>query len=157
MNIERLIIDHLPLAEKLASQENMKVFCGLDEIRSAAYMGLVDAARKFDPSRNVPFGAYARTRIVGEIKDHLRFLMKKASCRETVDDFEAPESRDAFCTEDFFVFVDEVLGSFHGKIMRMYYIENRTLMEIGVSMGVSESRISQIIKKCHRRLKCAMA
>ena len=37
-----------------------------DEIRSAAFAGLVEASRKYDPQRG-PFGPYARCWIKGEI------------------------------------------------------------------------------------------
>lgn len=158
MNIEKLVLDYLPLANKLARQENERSpdHVTLDEIRSAAYMGLVDAANKFDPEREIPFGPYARMRIVGEIRDHIRFLKKiSGSAMET--DHPAPTLRDQSETEDFFVFVSDVLGPSDGKMMHMYYVEDKTLGEIGLSRGVSESRISQIMKKNHRRLKCALS
>lgn len=43
-----------------------------DEIEADAILGLIDAAAKFDPSRGVPFEAYARMRIKGEMLDGLR-------------------------------------------------------------------------------------
>jgi RNA polymerase sigma factor FliA len=42
------------------------------ELISYGYFGLVDAARKFDPSRNFKFATYARFRIRGAIKDFIR-------------------------------------------------------------------------------------
>ena len=159
MNIEKLVLDYIPLANKLARQENER-FPGcvtLDEVRSAAYMGLVDAANKFDPDREISFGPYARMRIVGEIRDYIKFLMRVSRVGCEADDYSAIPVQDNFATEDFFVFVSDVLGASDGKIMHMYYVENRTLGEIGRSMGVSESRISQIMKNNHRRLKCALS
>jgi DNA-directed RNA polymerase specialized sigma subunit len=40
--------------------------------------------------------------------------------------------------------------------LKMYYVEQKTLKEIGVARGVSESRVSQIISKCHRKLRRSM-
>lgn len=43
-----------------------------DDLMSAGRQGLLDAARRFDPARGVPFTAYARLRIRGEIIDEIR-------------------------------------------------------------------------------------
>jgi len=43
-----------------------------DDLLAAGTMGLIEAARKFDPSRNVPFHSYAIPRIWGAMLDELR-------------------------------------------------------------------------------------
>jgi DNA-directed RNA polymerase specialized sigma subunit len=47
---EKLVVDYIPLASKLAWQKSMTTpqSVTFDELKSAAYMGLVDAASKFD-------------------------------------------------------------------------------------------------------------
>jgi DNA-directed RNA polymerase specialized sigma subunit len=42
------------------------------ELRSAAYIGLVDAASRFDPARGLRFSTFAEHRIVGAMGDELR-------------------------------------------------------------------------------------
>lgn len=159
MNVERLILDYIPLANKLAFLEKRLVpdHIHLDELKSAAYMGLTDAANKFDSSKNVHFGLYAKIRIIGEIRNYLKFILKKANISGSLEDSEAQVKPDRFITEDFFSLVSDKLGDADGKIMHMYYVENRTLGEIGRIRGVSESRISQIISNCHRRLRCVLS
>lgn len=44
----------------------------IDELVSAGMLGLVKAARSFDPTRGVPFEGYAITRIRGAVLDELR-------------------------------------------------------------------------------------
>jgi RNA polymerase sigma factor FliA len=44
----------------------------LDELRSFGREGLLDAARKFDPERGVPFRGYASFRVRGAIMDGVR-------------------------------------------------------------------------------------
>jgi RNA polymerase sigma factor for flagellar operon FliA len=44
----------------------------LDELLSSGREGLLDAARRFDPERGVPFRAYANFRVQGAIYDGLR-------------------------------------------------------------------------------------
>lgn len=62
---------HLPLAEHLAGR-----FLGRgepqDDLVQVATIGLLKALDRFDPSRGVPFGAYAVPTMVGEIKRHFR-------------------------------------------------------------------------------------
>jgi RNA polymerase sigma-B factor len=44
----------------------------LDDLVQVAALGLVAAARRFDPARGVPFVAYAAPTIEGELRRHLR-------------------------------------------------------------------------------------
>jgi RNA polymerase sigma factor (sigma-70 family) len=46
-----------------------------EDLQSAAYMALVEAAGAFDPSRNVNFATYARRRIQGAVLDARRELL----------------------------------------------------------------------------------
>jgi RNA polymerase sigma factor for flagellar operon FliA len=46
----------------------------LDDLIQAGCIGLIDAARRFGPGRNLPFRQYARIRITGAIFDSLREL-----------------------------------------------------------------------------------
>ena len=46
----------------------------IDELYSAGVLGLIEATKRFDPSQNVPFSAFARYRIRGSMLDYLRSL-----------------------------------------------------------------------------------
>jgi len=48
------------------------VFISVDELKSAAMFGLMEAAGRFDPSRGVLFKTYAENRIRGAIMDEVR-------------------------------------------------------------------------------------
>jgi hypothetical protein len=66
-----LITDHIMLAKKLAWRVAHKLSSSstveFDDIVGDAYYGLVIAGRTFDPSKNVPFGAWATRNIRGAI------------------------------------------------------------------------------------------
>jgi RNA polymerase sigma factor FliA len=75
LNEERLILDFLPLVHRLT--QNIAGYLGnaslsYDDLVSAGTMGLVKAARDFDPSRDVEFKTYAYIKIRGAIIDELR-------------------------------------------------------------------------------------
>ncbi len=69
------IIEGLKAAEKIASEQTRRSSARAsiaDDIRSAAFEGLVRAANKYDPKRRVPFNGYAYKRIKGAVLDFLR-------------------------------------------------------------------------------------
>ena len=64
----------LPLARKLAKPLKMMFRQWKDEFESAACLALVEAARSFDPSRNIQFATFARFRIRGALVDVGRLM-----------------------------------------------------------------------------------
>ena len=66
----------LDLVEIIARQvaRTMGSVVELDDLRSFGREGLLDAARKFDSARGVPFRAYANFRVRGAIIDGIRSL-----------------------------------------------------------------------------------
>ena len=61
----------------------------LDDLISAGYLGLVDAAQKFEQSRQTQFRSYAEFRVRGAILDSLRDLdWGTRSLRRKVRDIE---------------------------------------------------------------------
>lgn len=71
---EKMIEAHLSLVDFLVDRMMTQVpaFVGRDEIRSAALMGLLDAAGRFDPRRGVLFKTFAERRIRGAVFDEVR-------------------------------------------------------------------------------------
>lgn len=70
----RRVDDHLPLVGAIAKVMSRRLpsTVELDELINDGVVGLLDAARRFDPTRGVPFSAYAGHRIRGAILDGLR-------------------------------------------------------------------------------------
>jgi RNA polymerase sigma factor for flagellar operon FliA len=71
---EDLVRSNLPLVGYLVSEMmgKLPVHVSRDELMSAGLAALAFAARGFDPSRGVPFGRFASTRIRGALIDELR-------------------------------------------------------------------------------------
>lgn len=69
-----LIQRNLPLVKYVLSKvaRNLPPSVDRDDLIAAGQMGLVEAARRFDPRRNVPFHSYAIPRIWGAMLDELR-------------------------------------------------------------------------------------
>ncbi|MBE9486126.1 MAG: FliA/WhiG family RNA polymerase sigma factor, partial [Chloroflexi bacterium] len=71
---EKMIEAHLSLVDFLVDRMMTQVpaFVSRDDIRSAALMGLLDAAGRFDPRRGVLFKTFAERRIRGAVFDEVR-------------------------------------------------------------------------------------
>jgi RNA polymerase sigma factor for flagellar operon FliA len=69
-----LATTNLPLVGYLVSEILQRVpgHIRRDDLTSAGYLALVQAARAYDPERGVPFSRYAATRIRGALVDELR-------------------------------------------------------------------------------------
>jgi RNA polymerase sigma factor for flagellar operon FliA len=73
---DELVTANLPLVGYLVSEVLARVPAHVrrDDLTSAGYLALVQAARAYDPERGVPFGRYAAMRIRGALVDDLRTL-----------------------------------------------------------------------------------
>lgn len=71
---EQLILEHYPLVRTIASRmiRRFPSSVELEELVNVGTLGLIDAVDRFDPTRQVPFRAYAEIRIRGSIVDALR-------------------------------------------------------------------------------------
>ena len=72
----QLIKKNLPMVEKVVERMILQVpsFMARDDIMSAAMVGLINAAERFDESKGVLFRTFAEHRIRGAIFDEVRKL-----------------------------------------------------------------------------------
>lgn len=160
-----LILENLSLAEKLARIKNKQTpkCVQLDELLSAAYLGLTLAARGFDANRGVPFAAYAERRIKGSMCDYLRELKwVSRSDERTVSSYERDDNslKDAIEDQpnsDDFNLLTECLKDSRKTVLELYYVWGFTQKEIGSKIGVNESRVSQILTESRQILTKALA
>jgi len=68
---EELVRRYLPFAGKL-TQRYRGASESFDDLMQVASLGLLNAIDRFDPSRGVPFTAFASPTILGELKRHFR-------------------------------------------------------------------------------------
>lgn len=71
---DELILQHLPLVKHVIGRmlAQLPPHVDVENLESAGVLGLVEAAAKFDPSRNAQFKTFAYFRIRGAILDELR-------------------------------------------------------------------------------------
>lgn len=73
-NKENLIVEYIPLVKKTVdvSFANYSGEFDRDDLISFGIIGLIDATKKYDSSKNASFETYAKLRIKGSIYDELR-------------------------------------------------------------------------------------
>jgi RNA polymerase sigma factor for flagellar operon FliA len=71
---EQMLLDHLPQVQYIARRihDRLPPQVLLEDLVHAGILGLMDAVRKYDPSKNVQLKHYAEFRIRGAILDSLR-------------------------------------------------------------------------------------
>ncbi len=71
---DELVVSHLPLVKFIVDRiaSSLPPHLDRDDLGSAAVIGLISAAERFDPSRGVQFKTFAEQRIRGTIMDELR-------------------------------------------------------------------------------------
>lgn len=158
---QNLVLKHIQFAEKLAKSQFRKTppQVQLDELQSAAYMGLVDAVRRYDGKSD--FESFARLRVVGEMKDYLRSLKwdrntnKLAAIPENFDVAAEPEP------ESFNELLDDVtknrVSPLAKSILHMYYGQRLPISQIAAKADLSDARISQLINQNIETIRLAMS
>lgn len=174
---------HVPLARAVARRYAEKWPREADGVESAAMLGLVDAAGRYDPGAGIPFHRYARRRIEGAVLDALRMTYPhgyrtraggrragapvlrqlgagpgtdRAGDRDPAAPDEAAELADA---------VDAVEGlarrlpaGRHREVVRLYYTRaGATLRSVGRELGVAQTRACQLHAEAVRMLRESLA
>ena len=224
VNRDDLVLQHLPTVRFVARRvyERMPQHVDLEDLISAGLVGLMDAAAKFDWSKQVQFKSYAQFRIRGAILDSLRVMdwsprelrrkgramaeaIRALSTKlghtpsdaeiaqemgidlitfqqmtgelkglevgslnlarteevgdEELDYVPAPAHEDPLTrliegqTREQLAAALETLPEKERLVLTLYYFEELTMKEIGLTLGVVESRVSQIRTSAVSRLR----
>jgi RNA polymerase sigma factor (sigma-70 family) len=154
-----LIMDHVSLAEKIAKSRKKKLTqVSYDELRSAAYLGLVEAASNYNPQENDCFPAYAVWRIIGAVRDYLRELSwgPRSNPVKMAEVFVYEEhifDRQDVDRAGFFEDVIRQLPTVNKTVLKLYYQEGMKIKDIASDLGVHQSRVSQILSDSRMKLK----
>ncbi len=220
-NSEALVLAHLGLVKRVALHLKVRIppFMELDELIQVGMIGLLEAARAYNPTKGIEFESFALSRVRGAILDEVRQLsylprsavaFNKSENQATNvlaselgraptqaeladhmgDDLDLFQKRRGnakrFETLSMEVMTDEVLGiadersrqpdaivehqQFMGAVtdaiaelperdqllMSLYYVEELNLKEIGEILGVTESRISQLLTAVVKKLRLSL-
>lgn len=169
MTTQELVEKYIPLANKLAfdKKKTLPKFIDIEELQSAAYLGLTEAANRFDESRGISFSTFAYPRILGAIVDSLRQMgwgkrtdPKQAYSLNTPlgetgdvsfqDMLSSPEEHNM---DEMFEVISHGFNEQAEQVLRYYFIDECSMKEVGKKFGVSESRISQLITQYKTQIR----
>jgi RNA polymerase sigma factor FliA len=115
---ERLVIDNIGLVKYIAGKRFAKlpkyIHCiDVDDLIGYGYLGLIDAASKFDSGMKVKFATYAYIRVNGAISDGLRNdhivpRMEGLTHKQTITNKKAIVRTECIATEQ----LDDVVGQY---------------------------------------------
>jgi RNA polymerase sigma factor (sigma-70 family) len=153
----------LPLARALARPLKEMFAQWKDEFESAACLALVEAARSFDPSRNIRFATFARFRIRGALVDVGR-VMGLSGWENDPDDAPGMVALTPYSEEHGQVLiaskppavgseledieaVEHMLRKLpkkHAAVCRMQYLYGKTQSEIAAMLGCSQTEVTRL-------------
>ena len=176
MNHEALIREHLYIVTREARHWlHLHPHVEQEDLIQEGAIGLTKAARSYDPSRGVPFSAYATVRVRGEIADVVRQRSRPKKARLADGSFPWVESHDAWAYPDGTprdiedpgpsvedqVLAREKLGLLREiparerEALLRHVVQGDSLHEIGADLGMSESGASLLVKRATARLQRA--
>jgi RNA polymerase sigma factor (sigma-70 family) len=169
--IARLVEDYLPLVLHQVDRAwlSPRIGLGREDLVSAGCYGLLLAARRFDPSRGVGFGVFARSHVHGALMREIQTAMKGAGVGSDdvlvigsdIEPDSLPDNRDRNAVDSAETAQVRELLEYHLSererlIVTLYFYEELTLAEIAAVVEESESAVSRALKGAIDRLREAM-
>jgi RNA polymerase sigma factor (sigma-70 family) len=169
--IATLVENYIPLVLHHADRAWLSPRLGLtrEDLISAGCYGLLLAARKFDPSRGVAFGVFARTHVHGAMMREIQTAMKASGVgkedifvgsEETEPDSLPDESAsrliDSAETAQVRELMEFSLTERERLLVTLYYYEELTLAEIAAILDESESAVSRALNAAVTQLRAAL-
>lgn len=218
---ESLVLSHMVMVKRVAVHLKARIppLMDVDELVQVGMLGLIEAARGYDPRRGIPFEHFALSRVRGSMLDELRRVSdltrsamafnkseNAANHRLVAELGRKPtqgevartmgknikeyhkEQGQAWRTETYSIeevaeevmniagsameqpevrveraqLLDALAGAIQSLperdqlIISLYYIEELNLKEIGEILGVSESRVSQLLSAIAKKLRAVL-
>lgn len=157
--IAKLVEDYIPLVVSQVERVWLSPRLGLirDDLISAGCYGLLMAARRFDPSRGIGFGVFARSHVHGALMREINLAMKATGSLSdgmlTADDAIDPDSLPNDSRADVRAETAEVrdlmeflLTEQERLILALYYQEQLSVAEVAAVIDSSESAVARAIK-----------
>src|SRR5579872_5994538 len=154
--IARLVESYIPLVLHQVDRAWLSPRLGLtrEDLVSAGCYGLLLAARKFDPSRGVAFGVFARTHVHGALMREIQTAMKATGIDigqislgaediepDTLPDESAVSAVDSSETAQVHQIMEFSLSERERLLVTLYYYEELTFAEIAAVLDESESAV----------------
>lgn len=151
MNKTQLIETHLEFAQTLAKKKKRSVGSKVsyEELESAAYHGLVEAANNYNET--IPFKNYAGIRIMGEMNDYMRELRWGGKADIKVITLEVDIPKETKEKPDLSAVLAD-LPQTKRQVLLWYYWEGLSMQKIAQKLELTKSMVSKMIKRFKQQL-----
>ncbi|MGD0072850.1 MAG: sigma-70 family RNA polymerase sigma factor [Candidatus Binataceae bacterium] len=170
--VAKLVESYLPLVARQVDRVWLSSRIGLtrDDLLSAGAYGLLMAARRFDPSRGVGFGVFARSHIHGAVMREINLALRAlGDVRDQVlvppnDEIESlaipdPDSADRLDpaeAAEVREMMEYMLSADERLALTLYYFEELTVAEVAAVLEQSASSVARLIKGALGKLRSAI-
>ena len=175
--VRALVEEHYNLVTQLAWAVSSKLPSSVsnEDLTGPGAEGLIEAATRFDPNNGTPFPGYARRRIVGEMLDFLRsdsFGPRRTPFKITsifqelrggpaglkciadlILDHKFPSPGKRMEDKDEAKFLLKGFNKRTVEILWLYHGLDWYGKEIAGLLGITNSRVHQIVRKTHEQLQ----
>ncbi|MDO7867355.1 sigma-70 family RNA polymerase sigma factor [Nocardioides jiangxiensis] len=164
MDIDALVLEHLPLVDRCARR-----FHGWgephDDLVQAGRLALLLAARRYDAARGVPFAAYAAPTVLGGMRHHLRdrgALVRTPRGADPLrfdqlDDEASPDGTDpAYEEAELRMLLQPQLARLRPlerDVVALRFLDTLTQDEVAGRLGISQAQVSRVQARALTRLR----
>ncbi len=165
MDTDSLVLDHLELVDRCARR-----FRGWgephDDLVQAGRLGLLQAARRYDAARGVPFAAYAVPLVLGAIRHHLRdhgavLRGPRGGRRPVVDELDdgstlaagPPAAYDLVELRLALLPALDLLPAQERDVLALRFLAGLTQDSVAERVGISQAQVSRVQARALARLR----
>jgi RNA polymerase sigma factor (sigma-70 family) len=169
--VAHLVESYIPLVLHQVDRAWLSPRLGLtrEDLISAGCYGLLLAARKFDPTRGIAFGVFARTHVHGAVMREIQTAMRASGgtsgeafpVGEAIEPDSLPDENSASPVDSLAVtqireLMEFSLSERERLLVTLYYYEELTLAEIAAVVEESESAVSRTLNAAVSHLRAAL-
>lgn len=161
-----LILANLEWAHGIAASvaRTLPTWFTVDDLIGPAEIGLVEAAERYNPTRNDSFRGYAQRRVYGACVSSIRNREYRERSHRPIlspDAYSSPEpSPEEFAERSEASRVWDLVSQLppcHRAVIESFYRDDVTLSALAPRLGVCESRLSQIHREALSILRTRLA
>jgi len=154
---QQLAIEFKPLADSMAWKKAQITpqHITFDELKCAAYLGLVGASNQYDKDVGVHFSTFCRPRIFGAMQDYLRELDWSTRtikvCKKPLEEMRT-KTYTSEGPNEFFQKATRMLSLREKEMLWLHYWDGYTVQEVADKVDISISRAFAIFKACKEQM-----
>ncbi len=143
--MEKLYQNYLPLVKSIASQYK-KGGVPFEDLVQEGFLGLLEARKRFDPSKKIKFSTYAfywiKKRVLEAIQKERIQSLNFVELNEEVLERATVEKK--YENEKLDISLNKNFSSLEQKVFKLHFQEEKSLSQIAKELGIRREKVRQI-------------